>query len=168
MSSLVLNPEYPNTHHIVTDGSFRPSNAASCAYLIYHQRTKSIVKMSRYAFRGYTINQMELMAINVALDYPNLKHVIIYTDSSYVIGCMTTWRKTWIKNKWVNPLGQPVKNKELIIELGKKIDALKFCRFVKVKAHTGDPHNTTVDFLATELSRRMIEDPNLPDGEYPV
>lgn len=156
---------HPQTYHIYTDGSFRPPDAASCAYLIYHERSKSVVDMNSFPFRGSTINHMELMGINKALDYPNLKYVIIYSDSMYTISCLVAWRKSWARNGWRLPSGEPVKNKELIQEIGAKIDALKYVRFVKVKAHTGDPYNTVVDHLATTLTQKMLEDFSIEDGK---
>lgn len=159
---------HPHTFHIFVDGSFRPSDSASCAYLIFSERTQHIVKMSSFAFRGRTINQMELMAINKALDHANMDYVVIYSDSQYSISCLTLWHKTWEKTNWKTPLGEPVKNKDLIVEILEKIAKRKFVRFVKVQAHTGDHFNSVVDYLATNLSKRMVLDPTFPDGEYPA
>lgn len=158
---------HPNTHHIYTDGSYRPEGNAACAYLIFSEKTKHIVKMARYVCRGRTINQMELMAINHALDKPNMDYVIIYSDSMYSIQCLTIWRKMWKERDWKTPLGDPVKNKELIQEIGEKIDRLKYCRFVKVAAHSGDKFNSVVDYQASELTALMVQDSLIPDGEYP-
>ena len=82
---------HPNAFHIYSDGSFRPPNCASCAYLIFSQKSLSVVKASRWAYRGRTINQMELEAINKALDFPGMQHVIIYSDSNYSILSLTIW-----------------------------------------------------------------------------
>lgn len=159
---------HPNAYHVFTDGSFRPTDAAACAYVIFSERTKHIVKASRWAFRGATNNQMELQAVNKALDHPNMDHVIIYSDSTYVISCLTLWRKAWEHRNWVTPLGEPVKNKELIQEIAEKIDRKQFVRFVKVLAHSGDPFNSMADYLAGSLTKMMVENPNLESGEYPV
>lgn len=158
----------PNAMHIYTDGSFRPPDNASFAFLIFSERTKHVIRMERHAARGATINQMELMAINRALDHPNMDYAVIYTDSMYCISCLTQWRKTWAKNNWITPLGQPVKNKELIIEIARKIDSKKFVRFIKVQAHSGDPFNSLVDFLAQNLSLKMRDNPQLPNGHHPI
>lgn len=154
--------------HIHTDGSLRPPDAASCAYIAYHEGKKAIIDMRAFAHRGATINQMELTAINHALDIPGLNYVTIYSDSSYTIGCLGTWRKTWALKDWISPEGTPYKNKDLIIEIGKKIDKLKFCRFVKVKAHSGDFANSVVDYMAQKISKQMMEDPSLQDGRHLV
>jgi len=158
---------HPYTYHIYTDGSFRPLNAsAACSYLIFSERTKHIVKMASHSFRGKTINQMELMAISLGLDHPGMDHVVIYSDSDYSIMCLTLWYKTWIKNNWCDRDGNPVKNKDLIISILDKIKTKKFVRFVKIKAHTGDPFNSVVDHLASNLTKRMTEDLSYPDKEH--
>lgn len=157
----------PNAFSIYSDGSYRPDGNASCAYLIFSEKTKHIVKMERFVFRGRTINQMELEAVNKALDHKGMDYVIIYSDSVYTISSLTLWRKAWERNNWITPAGTPVKNKELIQEIAKKMDAKKFVRFVKVKAHSGDPFNSVVDYQAASLSDEMRDNPSLKDGSYP-
>ncbi len=169
MSSLKLDSKYPNTFHIFSDGSFRPPDNAAYSYLIYSQKSKSVIKMETYAQRGATINQMELQAINKALDFPNMHHVVIYSDSSYAIMSLMVWRKSWKKYNWITPSGQPVKNKELIIEIGEKLDKLKFVRFQKVKAHSGnEPYNDIVDFNARSLTLKMTKDPSIVSGLHEI
>ena len=138
MSSLYLDNKDPNILHIYTDGSLRPNGCASCAFLIYNHRSKSIIKMAKYAFRGKTINQMELMAIKLALEESGSRNVIIYTDSAYSIGALGLYRKSWALNNWMTKLNEPVKNADLIKEIGALLDAKRFTRFVKVKGHSGD------------------------------
>lgn len=157
---------HPNAFHIHTDGSYRPDGNAACAYVIFSEKTKHVVDMKRFAMRGRTINQMELMAISKALDRPNMDYVVIYSDSMYAISCLTMWRKGWEARNWMTPHGEPVKNKELIQEIGRKLDAKKHYKFVKVAAHTGDPFNSVVDYMASDLTKQMVSDPNLKDGEY--
>lgn len=159
---------HPSTFHIHTDGSFRPPDAAACAYVIFSERSKHIVKMAQWAMRGKTINQMELMAINKALDHPNMDYVIIYSDSTYAISCLTLWRHSWSKRNWMTPLGEPVKNRELIEEIAKKIDAKKFVRFIKVKAHSGDPWNSMVDHMAAGLTAKMMKDASITQAEFVI
>lgn len=159
---------HPNAFSIYVDGSFRPPDNASCAYVIFSERTKHIVKLNRFAFRGMTINQMELMAVNKALDHPKIEHAVIYSDSSYTISALTLWHKAWAKNNWTKQDGTPVVNKDLICEILEKIKRLKFCRFVKVSAHTGDPFNSLADYMAVTLSGKMMQDPTITQGEYPM
>src|SRR5258706_8318755 len=41
----------------------------------------------------------------------------IYTDSQYVIKCLTEWIPSWIKNNWKRANGQPIKNLRLLQDL---------------------------------------------------
>lgn len=157
----------PNNAVIIyTDGSYRPDGNAAFAYLIYSQRTKEVTHLTRCAQRGSTINQMELMSIDKALDYAYSDYVIIYSDSLYAINCLVNWHKVWNKHDWKTPNGEPVKNKELIQNILTKIAKKKYVRFEKVQAHSGDPFNSVVDYLARDLTSKMRQDPLLPDGYH--
>jgi len=152
------------TYHVYTDGSFRPPDNASCAYVVVHPLKNTVLKIESLPFRGMTINQMELMAINKALDDPKMEHIVFYSDSTYAINCLTIWHKNWERNGWLTPLGPPVKNRELIQEILAKMKTKRFVRFQKVKAHSGDPYNTIADFAANRLSLKMVSDPLLIHG----
>jgi len=158
----------PHMVDIYTDGSLRPIGASSCAYVAYSHSKKAIIDMAAFSYRDRTINQMELMAVNRALDIPNLKYVTIFSDSTYTIGALAVWRKSWALRGWLDGSGEPVKNMELIKEIGSKIDQLKFCRFVKVAAHTGDHFNTLADYLATTVSKMMVDNPLLEDRRFDI
>ena len=43
--------------------------------------------------------------------------IFICTDSMYSIKCIDTWSKNWVKNNWKNAKGEPVKNKEIIMDI---------------------------------------------------
>ena len=47
----------------------------------------------------------------------NFKEIFICTDSMYSIKCIDTWSKNWVKNNWKNAKGEPVKNKEIIMDI---------------------------------------------------
>jgi ribonuclease HI len=66
----------------------------------------------------------------------------------------------------MTPMGEPVKNKDLIVEILSKIEQKKYVKFVKVAAHTGDKFNTIVDHFASGLTKKMVEDPSYPDKEH--
>jgi ribonuclease HI len=157
----------PNSFHIWTDGSYRPEGNAACAYLIFSEEEQRVVHRSSFVSRGSTINQMELKAIGLALEYPGMENVIIYSDSAYAISCLTIWRKMWIHKDWKTPLGEPVKNRELIESIGKRIDELSV-KFVKVQAHAGDYFNSVVDSMASGLTKSMVSDGSIKDGIYTV
>lgn len=86
-----------------------------------------------------------IRAIKVVSTLDIKKKIIIYSDSSYVINCVTKWYKNWEKNGWQkynfkNKKKVPIKNKGLIMELYKLCSEysieLRHC-----KAHTSIPSN---------------------------
>ena len=75
-------------------------------------------------------------------------NVNIYSDSAYVVNCFEkNWINNWIKNNWVNSKKEPVKNKELWLEL---YDLTKIHKvtFNKVKGHSNVKYNNRCDELA--------------------
>lgn len=116
-----------------------------------------------YAGRPAGTNQIgELLAVVLALtDHPDVP-LVIQCDSSYAIGCATTWKKGWQRNNYVNSQKKIVSNLEIIQELHRLIDARRASlTFSKVKGHDLSnrwPLNTAVDVVcgtaaaATQLS----------------
>ncbi len=73
--------------------------------------------------------------------------VIIFTDSKYCIGCLTTWYYNWQNNGWINSKKESVKNQELIKNILNMSVGLKI-KYEHVKAHNGHVYNEWVDKLA--------------------
>lgn len=98
--------------------------------------------------RNSTNNKMELTAVIKGLEKLTKPcEIDLYSDSQYVVKGINEWLKGWIRNNWVNSLGEPVKNQELwkiIVEFLKdnKVNA------IWVKAHNGNEKNELVDNLA--------------------
>jgi ribonuclease HI len=97
------------------------------------------------------------------------KIIYVYTDSTYLINCMTKWYTSWEKNGWKNSKGKDVENKELIQLLyGLKTDFIVI--FKHVRSHQDPPSNTTsdeynhwygnymADKLATEACKEFVKD----------
>jgi len=105
-----------------------------------------------YGGRPVGTNQIgELMAVVLALtDHPDAP-LEIQCDSSYAIGCATTWKKGWQRNNYVNSQKKIVSNLEIITELHLLIDARQApLTFTKVKGHDLTnrwPLNTAVDVV---------------------
>ena len=77
-----------------------------------------------------------------------LDNVEVYSDSAYCINCVNQqWYGTWRQNGWINSSKQPVKNKELWIQLIPFFDDPRF-KWIKVKGHSEDYWNNYVDKLA--------------------
>lgn len=66
-----------------------------------------------------------MIAINQAMHY-SAKEVNLYTDSQFMINCITKWIQKWKKNGWKLSTGEAVKNKSDLMYL----DAL--CSQIKV------------------------------------
>lgn len=95
-----------------------------------------------------TNNRMELLGpINALKKIPEGAEIEIFTDSSYVKNGITSWIKNWEKNGWKTSSKEPVKNKELWIELQRQIKKQNVT-WRWVKGHNGDHYNERADTLA--------------------
>ena len=115
-----------------------------------------------YELGGYepqtTNNRMEMMAAIAALE--SLKgrldqgtHVILYTDSVYVIRGMTQWIFGWMRRGWKNAEGQEVTNRDLWIRLN---DVVKLFRvdWRFIRGHKGIAGNERCDEIAVAFSHK--------------
>ena len=131
---------------IYTDGSClnNPGNGGWAAII----NTNGEVKKISGSVKDTTNNKMELMAPIKALQEIKINEQIeIYTDSQYVRLGITDWVHTWIKNNWQTSKKEPVKNKELWVQLH-KLNNLCDVKWIWVKAHAGNVLNEEVDLLA--------------------
>ncbi|KMP11467.1 ribonuclease H [Candidatus Nitromaritima sp. SCGC AAA799-C22] len=97
-----------------------------------------------------TNNIMELTAAIVALN--QLKEpceVVLTSDSQYLVKGMTEWIKGWIKKGWVTAGKQPVKNKELWVELD-RLNRKHKITWTWVRGHQGHEENERCDLLANQ------------------
>lgn len=100
-----------------------------------------------------TNNAMEMTAVVEALRQCLARDILeirLFTDSTYVKNGITSWVKNWKKNDWCKADGEPVKNKELWIEIDALSQRMKCVDWYWVKAHNGNPQNELVDSLARE------------------
>ncbi|PVV05050.1 hypothetical protein BB560_000429 [Smittium megazygosporum] len=82
------------------------------------------------------------------------RKVIIYTDSAYVIGCITKWVITWVSNGWKTSNNAEAKNKELIEKIMSHIDKNEGrVKFKYVKGHSHDEGNNIADYFAVKGSK---------------
>ncbi|OMJ07686.1 Ribonuclease H1 [Smittium culicis] len=86
------------------------------------------------------------------------RRVIIYTDSQYVINCMTKWLFNWAANGWKTSKGSSVQNKDLV----EKIHDLILERegqviFKHVIAHSSVHGNEWADTLAARGANLPLE-----------
>ena len=96
-----------------------------------------------------TNNIMEITAVIEGLKL--LKEpckVQIYSDSAYVVNAFNQhWIENWIKKNWQNSKKEPVKNKELWLELYTLVKQHEV-KFIKVKGHSDNEFNNRCDELA--------------------
>jgi ribA/ribD-fused uncharacterized protein len=100
-----------------------------------------------------TNQSAELMAIKYALRFSKeVNEVLIMTDSTYSINCLTVWYKTWMNNGWKNSKHEDVVNRDLIKEVLETIfyrDSMGYkTSFQHVKAHKNSVGNIGADKLA--------------------
>lgn len=58
------------------------------------------------------------------------KKVKFFTDSEFVINCMTKWIYNWKKNNWRTASGSNVKNKEDLVKLDQVLQSLEDVQWV--------------------------------------
>ena len=135
---------------IYTDGSClnNPGNGGWAAIININDEIKKISG----SVKDTTNNKMELMAPIKALQEIKEKQPIeIYTDSQYVRLGITDWVHKWIKNNWQTSKKEPVKNKELWVQLYELTSSFDV-KWIWVKAHTGNILNEEVDLLAKQAA----------------
>ena len=135
---------------IYTDGSClkNPGNGGWAAIINVDNKIKKISG----SVKDTTNNKMELMApIKALQEVKKQQSIEIYTDSQYVKLGITNWIHKWIKNNWQTSKKEPVKNKELWIELYKLTKSYEI-KWIWVKAHAGNTLNEEVDLLAKQAA----------------
>ena len=105
-----------------------------------------------------TNQRAELTAIMRALQtVDSTENVVIYSDSSYSIKCVTDWFHGWRKKNWMTSNG-PVKNRDLIEAVLDLIVVREeqggSTKFKWVKGHSNNAGNVAADRLAVQGCRR--------------
>lgn len=105
-----------------------------------------------------TNNRMEMRAIIGAINYcwdncPEAD-ITIYSDSAYIVNCLTQkWYKKWMVNGWKNSKREKVKNpdlwKEMIHAHGNWLISGKI-KVYKVNGHSDNTWNNYADALANK------------------
>ena len=142
---------------IYTDGACvgNPGPGGWAAIVLLENEKKEIFGGERLT----TNNRMELIAAIKGLEYcakqeeklPSLKHVKIFTDSTYVKEGITVWINNWEKNNWKTSDKKNVKN----VDLWKKLKELIQFNQVEwnwVKGHSENPMNDLADKLAKKAT----------------
>ena len=135
---------------IYTDGacSGNPGKGGWAAIIIENEKEKVISGSEPLT----TNNRMELSAVINALKEITLTEISIYTDSKYVKNGIESWIKNWKMNGWMTASKQPVKNKDLWLELDTLVSEKKI-EWKWVKGHSNNHYNTIVDEAARKAIR---------------
>ena len=135
---------------IYTDGacSGNPGKGGWAAVIIEDKNEKTISGSEPLT----TNNRMELSAVINALKEVGSAELDIYTDSKYVKNGIESWIKNWKMNGWMTAAKQPVKNKDLWLELDILVSK-KEIEWKWVKGHSNDHYNNIVDEAARKAIR---------------
>lgn len=108
---------------------------------------EKLIKSMSGGETGTTNNRMELLAAINAIENTDSNHILIKTDSMYVINPVTQgWLSRWRQNGFRSG-GKAIKNVDLWERFEEAIRE-KHVDFEWVKGHNGDQWNEYVDGLA--------------------
>jgi ribonuclease HI len=116
-----------------------------------------------------TNNRMELMGAIAALEaLKRPVHVILQSDSSYVVKGMNEWVAGWQRNGWRSGKEKkPVANRDLWERLVAAA-APHEVEFQWVRGHAGHAENERVDRLATAAARGETPAPAPPEADLRI
>lgn len=144
---------------IYTDGSTRiknkkgENNIGGFGYVVYDDKTGYIVDAYSEQIQNTTNNRMELQALYEVIKKYGSDSIfganIVFTDSAYVMKCITEWADTWCKNNWKTSKGTPVENLDLIKPMYDLYWRDHFIVIKKCDGHSGIEGNELADKLAT-------------------
>ncbi len=141
---------------IYTDGACSGNpGKGGWAYIILNGDDKTEISRASGAEKLTTNNRMELTAVIKALqktagEYAEAETAVsVHTDSQYVQQGISSWIINWKKNNWKTAAKQPVKNKDLWLELDTLNTRLR-PEWFWVKGHAGNKYNEECDRLAVK------------------
>ena len=144
---------------IYTDGACKgnPGPGAYGVVLLFGEHRREVSA----GYRLTTNNRMELLAAITALNLLQQPcKVELHSDSKYLVQAINDrWIDGWQKKGWVNSKKEPVKNKDLWLQL---LDAIGSHDIIWkwVKGHAGNTENERCDELANEavIADGLLED----------
>ena len=154
-----------NYNILATDGACSKNGStnalAGYGIVFCNKNTKWNISEKLCVEGASTNNKAELIAIQKALEtlldhkheiYDNNKNILIASDSSYSIKCLTIWHLNWKKNNWINSKKEPVKNKDIIekcLNLIKEVEK-KYklhIKFKHIRGHQKIPPSDELDYI---------------------
>ena len=120
-----------------------------------------------------TNNKMELEAVISGLHFvrSHKNHVMVFTDSTYVIRGITQWIWGWLRKGWRNSQDEPVANTDQWKTLLQIVEARgrTTLSWHYVRGHQGTPGNERCDQIAVAFSKKQwveLFDGNLLQYEW--
>ena len=105
-----------------------------------------------------TNNRMEMQAAIAALKFlessRQSKPITLYTDSEYLINCVTKWVKGWKRKGWKKSDGKPVLNQDLLQILDNLNN--QQIKWQHVRGHAGNIGNERCDQIARTFATGKI------------
>jgi ribonuclease HI len=145
---------------VYTDGSSLGNPGPGGWGAVFVENNKIIHELGGFE-ENTTNNRMEVSAVIGTLKYLeksslNIKEVVIFSDSSYVLTGITSWVFNWEKNGWRTANKKTVMNQDLWVELIKLVRECKVkINWQKVKGHSGHIYNDRADEIATTCAARQ-------------
>lgn len=143
---------------IAIDGACRRNGKPDCTASggVFHYDPETRHSGVLYAYEYASTNQRgELLALLKALDFAlssDETDVAIVTDSEYIFNAMTKqWYSNWHFKGWVTAAGEPVKNKDIWLEIKMQMDRCSSqnteLHFYHIKGHCIPFGRVTADNL---------------------
>ncbi|MEH2070434.1 MAG: ribonuclease HI [Nostoc sp.] len=139
----------PTIESIYTDGACTGNPGPGGWGVVVYFSDGSIHEMGD-ASPHTTNNKMEMQAAIAALEFLQTSQqpqpIVLYTDSEYLINCVTKWVKGWKNKGWKKSDGKPVQNQDLL----ETLDELNSeqVKWQYVRGHSGNIGNERCDAIA--------------------
>ncbi|MBD2252215.1 ribonuclease HI [Nostoc parmelioides] len=139
----------PIIESIYTDGACTGNPGPGGWGVVVYFSDGSVHEMGDAA-KHTTNNKMEMQAAIAALkflhDSGQTEPITLYTDSEYLINCVTKWVKGWKKKGWKKSDGNPVQNQDLLETLDELNN--RKVNWHHVRGHSGNIGNERCDVIA--------------------
>ena len=114
-----------------------------------------------------TNNRMELQGALAALQAIEAgAAAVVYSDSQYVINGLTKWLAGWKRKGWMTAAREPVKNRDLWMQLDAESPGR--VKWRHVRGHSGDPGNDRADAIARGFAigkpLELVDSRSAPDA----
>ncbi|WP_066381014.1 MULTISPECIES: ribonuclease HI [unclassified Anabaena] len=147
----------PIIESIYTDGACTGNPGPGGWGVVVYFNDGSIHEMGEAASHT-TNNKMEMQAAIAALKFfhasGQTQPITLYTDSEYLINCVTKWVKGWKRKGWKKADGNPVQNQDLL-EILDELNTMQV-NWHHVRGHSGNVGNERCDVIARSFATGKV------------